>query len=110
MGDTSWLPGRDVSLEWTVTNSQRVTYSRPAVMKLTLELRGPYDSVTALKSGKAAPVVAQAAHTVDDSSAPPLSILSLPAGLPPGYYNLVQKTDFGGSNSAGVGKVVRIGP
>jgi hypothetical protein len=99
-----------VSLEWQVANSKHVSYSKPAVIKLTLQLRGPYGSITALKTSNAAPVVAQASHTVADSSVPPISILALPADLPPGFYNLVQKTDWGGGNSAGGASVVRIGP
>jgi hypothetical protein len=107
-----WHPGTEVDLHWIVESSTTTVNPAHKVV-ITATLKGPYSDIDTLKHASGATKVVQGSViTMDDSVPPPepaVSIFLLPADLPPGYYNLAFKSDFGGGNSAGGASIVRVG-
>jgi hypothetical protein len=111
--DQLWQPGATVDLHWIVEKSTRTTV-RPTHHVLGVAvLMGPYTDVTAAKQASGATNAVQGSVvTMDDRTAPPapeVTSFFLPADLPPGYYRLDFKTDFGDGSSAGGSSIVRVG-
>ena len=111
--DQLWQPGTEVDLHWIVETGTRTTVNPTHKFVITAILKGPYGDVPSLKKSSAATHVVQgSAVTIDDRVPPPdseISIFLLAADLPPGYYNLETKVDFGDGSSAASGSVVRVG-
>jgi hypothetical protein len=108
-----WKPGTEVDLDWIVQNTTTTTVSPSHKVVVTATLMGPYSDIPTLKHASGATHVVQGSVIEMDDRVPPpdpaVSIFLLPADLPPGYYNLAFKTDFGGGNSAGGASIVRVG-
>jgi hypothetical protein len=111
--DRLWQPGTTVELHWIVETASRTTINPTHKVVIAAVLMGPYSDVTALKQAISATHAVQGSIiTMDDRTPPPaaqVTTLLLPADLPPGYYNLNLKWDFGGGSTAGAGSVVRVG-
>jgi hypothetical protein len=113
----TWHPGSKVQLHWTVKYFDRTPISKPAAETLSVVLSGPYVDVGGLKSdvvkggaGASRIVTTPNIATDDHNPVAPVSTLSLPPDLQPGYYNLTFKVDFGGGNSWGGASIVQVGP
>jgi hypothetical protein len=111
--DQVWQPGTTVELHWilgiSITTLQNPTHKTV----VSAELLGPYSDVDTLKhEAGAAHVVPGSMITIDDRvppQIPPVSSFYLAPDLPPGYYRLNFKSDFGGGGSAGGSSIVRVG-
>jgi hypothetical protein len=116
-GNLTWHAGQSVALHWQPTPPVQTTDPNPHQIVLSVSLTGPFASVDTLKQAtsqgtKPAGVrtVSAAPVSVDDRTVlSPMSQLTLPADLPPGYYNLAtQAAEAGGS--AGGGAIVIVVP
>jgi hypothetical protein len=111
--DHLWQPGTEVDLHWIVEAGTRTTVNPTHKLVVGAALTGPYSDVATLKQAKGATHAVQGSIVrIDDRvapSEPEVSIFLLPADLPPGYYNLETKVDFGDGSSAGGGTIVRVG-
>lgn len=108
----TWHPGESVEMHWIVQDAGQTTDSRHHPITLTAVITGSYADVNALKSGAAAmhTVRAQAINTDDRSPTAPSSNFTLPADLPPGFYNLAIGVDFGGGNRWSAAGIIQVGP
>jgi len=108
-----WQPGTEVDLHWIVDSRTTTAVSPGHKVVITATLMGPYSDIDTLKHASSATKLVQGSViTMDDSvppAEPPVSIFLLPVDLPPGYYNLEFKSDFGGGNSAGGASIIRVG-
>jgi hypothetical protein len=107
----TWRSGQAVELHWIVRSAGEMADSKRRSVVLTATVTGPYKDVATLKvQGPAARTVAADRIATDDRTpAVPVSILPLPADLPPGFYNLTVKVDFGGGTSTESASVVQVG-
>jgi len=109
-----WHPGQQVRVVWI---EQRTTANRShLVATLTVVLTGPYRTVSALKTANRAGAkpdprlaVAQEAQILSRPTRPPVSIIRIPAGATPGYYNLDTIVSIAGGTVSG-SSVVTIVP
>jgi hypothetical protein len=108
-----WQPGSTVELHWIVESASRTTVNPTHKAIVTAVLMGPYSDVTTLKQASGATHAVQGSVIAMDDRTPPsttpVTTFLLPADLPPGYYNLNLKWDFGDGSSAGSGSIVRVG-
>lgn len=117
VGETSWHPGRYVTLHWGPTPPGQTTDPTRHPIVLSLSLTGPFANVETLKQAisqgskpagvrtiTAAPVAAN-----DKTVEMPASQLYLPADLPAGFYNVGWQAAEGG-NSIGGGAIVVVAP
>ncbi|HTW97975.1 MAG TPA: hypothetical protein VMD59_04320 [Acidimicrobiales bacterium] len=110
VGYATWHPGETLRLPWLFAEPLTGrTWAPPVEVSLSVQLVGPFASVKALKSimSAAAPfntfgvkrratplprslttVTASVAHTWTDAQRAPVSLLSLPARLRAGLYDL----------------------
>jgi hypothetical protein len=111
--DQAWRPGTAVELHWIVMSSTTTTVNPTHKAVVSAALMGPFSDIAALKrAGGAAHAVQGSIVTFDDRTPPPpdeVSSFLLPADLPPGYYQLNIRVDFGDGGSAGGGSIVRVG-
>ncbi|HXW88678.1 MAG TPA: hypothetical protein VEJ42_10495 [Streptosporangiaceae bacterium] len=107
-----WRPGQQIRLTWT-----KLRVPQAAGQRTTLKavLTGPYRSVAALKAatanGSGRARVVDAAPVLQVPARPasaPVSIVSLPAGLPAGLYNLQLSASSDGV-TAGWSSVISVG-
>ncbi|HSP09756.1 MAG TPA: hypothetical protein VLU92_09200 [Candidatus Dormibacteraeota bacterium] len=111
--DQPWRPGTTVELSWIVESVRRTTVNPTHKAVATGVLTGPYSDAPAPQSASGA------THTVhgttvamDDRMAPsatPVATFVLPANVPPGYYNLNMRWDFGDGSLAESDSTVRVG-
>ena len=110
--DQTWQPGTTIELHWMVT-STTTTVNPAHKVVVSAVLMGPFSDVNTLKHANGATHSVQGSIITMDSGTPPppgeVTTFFLPADLPPGYYQLNLKWDFGGGNSQGVGAIVQVG-
>ena len=108
-----WQPGSTVELHWIVESASRTTVNPTHKAIATAVLMSPYSDATTLKQASGATHAVQGSViAIDDRTPPsttPVTTFLLPADLPPGYYNLNLKWDFGDGSSAGGSSIVRVG-
>jgi hypothetical protein len=111
--DQVWHPGTMVELHWIVMSATTTTVNPTHKAVVSAALMGPFSDVAALKRAGGATHAVQGSIVTFDDRTPPLpdevSTFLLPADLPPGYYQLNIKVDFGDGSSAGGGSIVRVG-
>ncbi len=111
--DQPWKPGTTVELHWIVESFSRTTVNPTHKAVATAVLTGPYSDVPTLKHASGAThSVKGSVIAMDDRTPPsttPVTTFLLPPDLPPGYYNLNFKWDFGDGSSADSGSIVRVG-
>lgn len=111
--DRLWQPGTTVGLHWIVETASRTTIKPTHKVIIAAVLMGPYSEVTTLKQANGAThAVKGSIITTDDRTPSPIAQVTtffLPPDLPPGYYKLNLKWDFGDGSSAGASSVVRVG-
>ncbi len=110
-----WHPGQQITIDWARLGhapAAGVRLSAPITLKAVLS--GPYSSVAALKSitvngGGAARLAttAPALKIVRVPAVAPVSVITLPPGTAPGYYNL-KTTEVSGGFSAGGDTIIRV--
>jgi hypothetical protein len=108
--DQLYHPGSIVTIHWLVEPAPAAP-GPPTRITLSVALRGPYRSVDALKSApSSAPPALTAPDVVvtDTSEASPVSTLSLPTDLAPGFYDLVDQAGAAGVRAGGMG-IVQVG-
>jgi hypothetical protein len=100
-------PGEALVVHWIVSPSTATASDAATTLTLSATLQGPYASVTTLKSGGPAAYTLHAAAvtTTDRSPTAPTSVIQLPADLPPGYYNLVERVAQPDSTAGGASVV-----
>lgn len=110
-----WKPGQHIAITWT-PQAGPITDAAPEHVLLTLQLLGPYASVSDLKAAitdTASAAVSAKPIVTDTWSGKTFSqALDLPANLAPGYYNLVQMmiqaTSAGGGDYSASGASVQV--
>jgi hypothetical protein len=111
--DQPWQPGTTVELTWIVKSASRTTVNPTHQAVASAALTGPYKDVATLKLASGATHTVQgSAVAMDDRTAPPTTPVTtfvLPADLPPGFYNLNVKWDYGDGSLAEGGSIVRVG-
>ena len=112
--DQTWQPGTTVELHWILESASRTTVNPTHKTVLTAVLTGPYKDASTLKEASGATHTVQGSiTTMDDRNPPPVTPVAtflLPPDLPPGYYNLKIKWDFGDGSSAASASIVQVGP
>jgi hypothetical protein len=113
-GNLTWHAGQSVALHWQPTPPVRTTDPNLHQIVLSVSLTGPFASVDALKQATSQGTKPAGVRTV--SAAPvsaddrmvlsPMSQLTLPADLPPGYYNLATRATEAGGSEGGAAIVV----
>ena len=110
--DQVWQPNTTVQLHWIVESARRTTVNPSHQAVASAVLMGPYTDVATLKQAKGATyAVHGSVVTIDDRTRPSAALVTiflLPADLPPGYYELNTKWDFGDGSSAEGGSIVRV--
>jgi hypothetical protein len=110
--DHVWQPDTTVELHWIVGSATRTTVNPSHKALASAVLIGPYPDVANLKLATGATHAVQGSVVpIDDRTRPspaPVTIFLLPADLPPGYYQLNTKWDFGDGSSAGGSSIVRV--
>jgi hypothetical protein len=105
-----WHPGETLTMHWTA-QSAVTTDSTTQMLTLTASLSGPYADVNAVKGGGAASTTLRAAPlSVSNATASsPVSVIALPAGLAPGFYDLTGTVAAPGSQSGG-SSIIQVAP
>jgi hypothetical protein len=108
-----WKPGTTVELHWIVMSATTTMANPTHKAVVSAALTGPFSDVATLKrAGGATHAVQGSIVTFDDRTPPPsdeVSTFFLPADLPPGYYQLNIRADFGDGAWAGGYSIVRVG-
>lgn len=111
--DQPWRPGTTVELNWIVESVSRTTVNPTHKVVATAALTGPYSDVATLKHASGATYTVQGSAVVIDDRTPPrttpVTTFALPAHLPPGYYNLNLKWDFGDGSLTESSSIVNVG-
>jgi len=110
--EREYRPGETLTVHWIVIEAKPST-SRPAQqVLLQANLTGPYADVATLKADdrQGSALLTLTAAPVRPSGAPderPVSLIAIPAGAGPGFYNLsITVTDPGGSH--GGASIIRV--
>ncbi len=105
-----WHPGETLTMHWTATVAL-TTDSSTGTLTLTATLTGPYADVNSLKAGSAASTTLSAAPLSASNVTPSIlvSLIALPAGLAPGFYNLASAVTAPGGQSGG-STIVQVAP
>ena len=110
--DQLWSPGTTVDLHWIVETASKTTINPTHKVVIAAVLAGPFSDATTLKHSAGATHAVQGSDlTFDDRTPPPdaeVTTFLLPPDLPPGYYSLNLKWDFGDGSSAAGSSVVRV--
>ena len=116
LSNDHWMPGQHIFVAWLPQAGSMTDDAAPEHVALTLQLFGPYASVSDLKAATSAtaPIAASASPIATDtwSGTTFAQALDLPASLAPGYYNLVQTmtqtTSTGGGDYSASGASVLV--
>jgi hypothetical protein len=106
LGATTWHPGQQVPIVWTRTATATAGQHFEAVT-LSATLTGPFSKVVALKAaitqGRRGSLTLRAPKTTISHDPPvaPVTVISIPAGAPPGFYNLRVIDSSGGGTVTG---------
>lgn len=113
-GNLTWHAGQSVALHWQPTPGVMTSDSNRHQIVLSVSLTGPFASVDALKQATSHGTIPAGVRTVsaapvsadDRTDLSPSSQLSLPADLPPGYYNLETRATEAGGSQGGAAIVI----
>jgi hypothetical protein len=103
---TRWHPGQQLPVSWTRTATVPAGQRFPAVT-LSAVLTGPFSKTAALKAaisqGHRGSLTTRAAKiTISrDPPASVISVITIPASAPPGFYNLETSESSGGGTVSG---------
>jgi hypothetical protein len=103
--DRSYLPGQTINIHWIVTSTSRTSQHETHPVELSAKLGGPFADVAAAKTAAddSAVVSATPIKTSEKTGGAPVSRITLPRGMQPGYYNLTTTVDYGGHIASGTG-------
>jgi hypothetical protein len=111
----SWHPGQQLPVTWTRVGNVPTGQSIQPVT-LSAVMTGPFSSATALKAainqGRGGSVTARAANITISRNPPrtPVSVITIPANAPPGFYDLEFTMTLGlGGGSASGESIVTVG-
>lgn len=90
-----WHPGQHLLIHWTEQGYTRAASGKKVAITLTAVLTGPYRTVMMLKAANArrldsSRIIASALPIAITrvTPTPPVSVIAIPAGAAPGFYNL----------------------
>jgi hypothetical protein len=115
-GTVNYHPGETLKVEW-IRTALRKSDASPATIDLSVSASGPFPTIAAVKKAFAnshpdlgrVNFSAITLHVSDEQKVNPVSVLHVPAGAAPGFYELTTKK-VKGSDSSGGGLIFSIKP